>query len=72
MASYCRLHWSQSNWNAGSYIRKFQWLGIPDILIWPDENFEQFNSIDITLVAEIIFLILCNNKKMCSSNYPIF
>jgi hypothetical protein len=36
------------------YVNSNDW-GISDILIWPDENLKQFNSIDILLVTEIFF-----------------
>jgi hypothetical protein len=53
-----------------TFVDSSDW-GIPERLMLADENFNNPNSNDILLGADVFFEVLCHYKKMRPGNYPV-
>ena len=52
-----------------TFVDSSDW-GIPGLML-ADENFNNPNSIDILLGADVFFEVLCHDKKTRPGNYPV-
>ena len=53
-----------------TFVDSSDWA-IPEELMLADENFSRPNSIDILLGADVLFEVLCHDKKTRPGNYPV-
>ena len=53
-----------------TFVDSSDW-GIPEGLMLADDNFNRSNSIDILLGANVVFEVLCHDKKTRPENYPV-
>jgi len=53
-----------------TFVGSSDW-GIPEGLMLADENFNRSNSIDILLGADVLFEVLCHDKKRRPGNYQV-